>query len=75
VPNDPQDDAGGQYSAAGAALIGLGSFALATAFLLTVVLRVELRFIDGRTMAFIGLGFVALGAWMIRHSRRLDGRK
>jgi hypothetical protein len=61
------ESAAGHYVTSGTTLVGLGSLASTLAFVLTLVFRVELYFIDGRAMGLLGLGFVALGIWMIRH--------
>jgi hypothetical protein len=67
---DDLDDAGGHYVTAGTTLVGLGAVAIAAAAVLAMVLRVDLRFIDGQTMAVIGGGFVGVGGWMIAYGRR-----
>ena len=66
------NDAGGNYVPSGVALIALGALAVVAAFILTILLRLELRFIDSRTMGFIGLGFIAVGSFMVRHGKSLN---
>jgi len=63
------DSAGGHYVTSGAVLVGLGSVALIIALVLTLFLKIEMRFIDNQGMALIGLGFIGLGVWMILHGR------
>ena len=71
--HDSSDDgAGGHYVTSGATLVALGALAL----LVSIAIRVngvELHFIDSRTMALFSAGFIAVGAWMVRHGRKADG--
>ncbi len=63
------DDPAGQHRATGNALVGLGAagFAVGVA---SLILHLELRFIDGGTMAVTGLGMAAAGAWQRAAARK-----
>ena len=67
--NDENND-GGHYATSGFVLMGLGAFALILAAALGLLFRLDLRFLDSRAMASIGLGFLAVGTWMSRRGHR-----
>ena len=68
---DSDDGAGGHYVTSGATLVALGALGLVLSILIRVN-GVELHFIDARAMALFSAGFIAVGAWMVRHGRTAD---
>ena len=63
------DDPAGQHRATGNALVGLGAVGIAVG-VASLILHLELRFIDGGTMAVTGLGMAAAGAWQRAAARK-----
>jgi len=72
VDDDTQNDAGGHYITTGVTLVGLGAFALVVSVLIKLF-GLQLHFIAPRSMAVFSAGFVAVGAWMVRHGRAAEG--
>lgn len=70
--DDPHDGAGGHYITTGVTLVGLGAFALVAAVLIKLF-GLQLHFIAPRSMALFSAGFIAVGAWMVRHGRATEG--
>jgi len=68
------DDVAGSYLTSGAALAGLGLFAIAVALVLKL-LRVEMHFIDGQAMAALGGAFFVIGAAMTSYGRSLTKKR
>ncbi|CAN5919858.1 hypothetical protein BH11MYX4_BH11MYX4_22820 [soil metagenome] len=64
------DDPGGQHRAVGNTLLGLGAVGLVVGFV-AVMLQLELRFIDARTMALFGLGMAGAGLWQRAAANKL----
>ncbi|MEL6180230.1 MAG: hypothetical protein AAFS10_14815 [Myxococcota bacterium] len=68
---EQRQDAAGQYITTGMALVLFGGFALVFAAIMTFVLGLEMRFMDGTSMMITSAIMVALGAWLTQHGKSM----